>query len=240
MVEIIKGLIGNSYLLAVITWVLFVIKIAINYWNTTEIERKLMTDLKRINGSISKFVVSSLLIIIISFIYIVINQKKYPEIDFNSENIFLIIVAVTVIFLLGGLVINFLVFCLDKAISIKYDYFILLSNSDRWKVIRMTDKSTLLIQKGDDETRLIKDWIDKSFVRVINKETWMYKLCGNKKKIKNVIKALSLMSTVLFILSIFLVSPWSLLCFFITMIVFLALIIVYGNFRIYSKINPNE
>lgn len=239
MVEISKSLIGDSYIVVVITWLFYMLKIAINYWNTTEIERKLMTDLKRLNGSFSKFVVSSLLIIIISFAYIIINQRNLPEMDFNSENTFLIIISITVIFVLGGLVINFLVFCLDKILTIKYDYFIKLSDSDIWKVIRMTDKKTLLIQKGNNESKLINDWIGKSLIRELNKDTWMYKLCGDYRKIKRIIYVILFLSVVVFILSFILESPSRLLSFLLSILGFLASIIIYGNYRIY-RISTNN
>lgn len=226
----------NTYgpLIGAGTFLVYILKAAIDFWFVTELEKKLMTDYQKLKGFASKMVITIIPSVFLTTLYAVIFQKDLlVQQEIVSEMVFLIMFLV-MIFLLN-ICMNLMVTGIEKVLNLKSEYMILI-NDEEWRVERLTKNNLLLLNNKKNEYLLIDDWKEKKIKKIINKNTYTYKLYSknsNWQKSIGVSIAVLILSVGTFVF--FSDNNYSSVLLFPACLAFLSTLIILGNLVEYKR-----
>ncbi|HAU35495.1 MAG TPA: hypothetical protein DCW76_14655 [Lysinibacillus sp.] len=208
---LLENVIDNPHYLFLLSILIYVIPRAINYWNTTQFEKKFMNDLQRIKISFWKLIVIVTFIMIISYVRILFDPEKRQEI-FSVESsvvisIFLVIGAIIVVlFQVLIIIMNWF----EKKLTLTADYYLKLDNTnEEWKIIKMSSNNCLILRKKCDKKvqMMLEDWKGLEIREVRSGEIPFSKLFKLSNQYRNI--PMILLIVILIVISIaFMFSPF--------------------------------
>ena len=216
------------------TFLVYILKAAIDFWFVTELEKKLMTDYQKLKGFASKMVITIIPSVFLTTLYTVIFEKDLLAQQENVSEKVLLIMFLAMIFLLN-ICMNLIVTGMEKVLNLKPDYMILI-NEEEWRVERLTKNNLLLLTNKENEYLLIDEWKDKKIKKVINEKSYTYRLY---RKNSNWQRAIGV-STAVLILSLFTFvflsgSNYSSGLILLACLAFLSTLIIVGNLVEYKR-----
>lgn len=221
-------------LIGAVTFLVYILKAAVDFWFVTELEKILMTDYQKIKGFLSKMVVTIIPSVLLTFIFTVVFESDLliPQEDI-SETLLLFTFAV-MLFLLNVFM-SLIIAGLEKVLNLKSEYTVFI-NDDEWSIERLTKNNLLLLANKENEYLLIDEWKDKKIKKVVNKNSYTYKLYSinsNWQRFLGVSISLWILSSCTFI---FLYDAiYSSLLFFIGCLSFLITLMILGNLVEYKR-----
>lgn len=155
------------------------IKVAIDYWFVTEIEKKLMTDYQKLMGFISKLIITVIPSVCITFIYLVTSSQNTLDIDeFGfTENSFWIILFLVLFLINIGM--QMMVIITERLLNIKSVYYIHIDN-EKWRIERLTKNKLLLLTNNQGIFRLVDEWKNQNISKSVVETSLTYKLYNKR------------------------------------------------------------
>lgn len=216
------------------TFLVYILKAAIDFWFVTEIEKKLMTDYQKFIGFLSKMVITIIPSVFITFIFTVAFKSDLltPQEDINES---LLLLTFSVMIFLLNVCMSLIITGLERILNLKSDYTVFI-NDDEWNIKRLTKNNLLLLVNKENEYLLIDEWKDKKIKKVVNENSYTYKLYSKNSNWQKFLGA----SISLWILSscsfIFLYDAiYSSFLFFTGCLTFLIILMILGNLVEYKR-----
>ena len=180
MIQIIEVVTTYGSLIGAGTFLVYILKAAIDFWFVTELEKKLMTDYQKLKGFASKMVITIIPSVFLTTLYTVLFQKKLLVQQENVSEMVLLIMFLAMVFLLN-ICMNLAVTGIEKVLNLRSDYIILI-NEEEWRVERLTKNNLLLLTNKENEFLLIDEWKDKKIKKVVNENSYTYRLYSENSK----------------------------------------------------------
>lgn len=183
--QVLENALSYGYFVGIVTFLIYILKAAIDFWFVTGLEKKLMSDYQKLRGFLSKLIITIIPNVLLTFIYTFASNSEIftPQENIN-ENIFFI-AFLSLIFLLN-IAFHLIVILIEKVLNLKSDY-ILSIKDEEWCIERITKNNLLLLVNKEKEYLLIDEWKDKKVKKVINKHTYTYQIYSNNSVWKKVI-----------------------------------------------------
>lgn len=216
------------------TFLVYILKAAIDFWFVTELEKKLMTDYQKLKGFVSKTVITIIPSVFLTTLYAVIVERDLLTQQENVSEMILLIMFLAMIILLN-ICMNLIVTGIERILNLKSDYMIL-TNKEEWKVERLTKNNLLLLTNKENEYLLIDEWKDKKIKKVINEKSYTYRLYGknsNWRKAIGISTAVCILSVCTFVF--FSGSNYSSVLIVLACLAFLSTLIIVGNLVEYKR-----
>ena len=222
------------YLIPMGTFIFGVVMFALNHWDTTELEKKLMTNFKRFQIQISTMIFESIIIAIYFYLFI------FKDMDISKESgknaIFdylLFILSLLIVSFAFAFVMNLVTIICNKTLKPKYLFHVNLVDKGRWLFVRKSSKNQILLCNENGEYLFISEWENLVFIQERVPLNKIRKLVfKNKSRVNKIIIILFLSLIVLTSLSTTIIDELETLESFIFI---LTIIILMGfNINIYS------
>lgn len=223
-----------GYLIGAITFFVYILKAAIDFWLVTELEKKLMTDYQKLKGFVSKLMITIIPNVILTFLLTlgagqgILNSNKEL-----SEGL-LIVVFLLIIFLLN-IFFHLTMIFIERILNLKSDYIISIDN-ESWNIKRLTKNNQLLLVNNNKEFLLIEDWKERKIRQVVNKENYTFKIYSEGLRFRRVLCVnifILVVSILLFV--IYSNAPINNVFLFIFYIAFLSILILFANWGEYRR-----
>lgn len=234
MIQIIEVVTTYGPLIGSGTFLVYILKAAIDFWFVTELEKKLMTDYQKLKGFASKMVITIIPSVFLTALYAVIFQKDILVQQENVSEMVLLIMFLAMIFLLN-ICMNLIVTVIERVLNLKSDYMILI-NEEEWRVERLTKNNLLLLTNKENEYLLLDEWKDKKIKKVIDEKSYTYRLYrenSNWQKAIGISTAVLILSVCTFVF--FSGSNYSFVLILLACLAFLSTLIIVGNLVEYKK-----
>lgn len=236
MIQIFEGMDMYAYLIGTVTFLVYIVKAAIDFWFVTELEKKLMSDYQKLKGFFSKLIITIIPSVFLTFLFIIAFEKDFLNQSENINESFLLITFFIVIFLLN-ISLNLVVTIIEKVLNIKFE-FLLIINEEEWNIERLTKNNLLLLKNKEEEFLLIDEWKDKKIRKVLNKKNYTYKIYS---KNLNWIKLLSISMSMLGLSTLgsfyYSESIYNFFWLILGCLAVLSALIVLGNLAEYKRSN---
>lgn len=181
------------------TLLLFIITYAVNNWDVTELENKLMTNFQKVKivSSVLFLVSIGAAILSVSIEWLKENEND-TKLEFDYELLLMAIVFLVIYFLIGIIgyaFVRLIVFIITN----KTNYYITFENpNEKWYVVRRVNKKYILV-KFAETFKFVENWYEKDFVKEIGQlnrfQEFLYK---NKIRFYTIIILLVSISASLF------------------------------------------
>ncbi|MGY4796024.1 hypothetical protein ACVNNN_13560 [Lysinibacillus fusiformis] len=229
----------HPYIVTVIPLVAYVVKLTIDNWGITDLERIRLSNFKRFQIAITKYVMLSISFVATMFLIITFSDK-FTELEGSLLLGVLAVFFITfaaLIFLLEK-IIYFFVYCL----SFKYDYHIVNDKGDPiYRIIKLSNDNSLLVESNG-----IEEFLDakekRKYKKIRRKDTFHNKMY-NSSWILGCNIFIGVVSIAMLI-SVFFTENWTqfilYLLFLLTFLVTFILYLNYNDNKKQSTGNNNE
>ena len=235
---LIVALQDKLYLTFILGLIYFAVRIFINHFTTTSLERRLMTPMEKFNNNLSISLVVTFIVSAFLGIMVFLDMEEYKDIieknNLSDGWVITIIIFFAVIICIITLVFYFLLKVLEWSISLNYKYY-LVDKNNLFEIIRTNSKGILLV-KDKDELFFISNPLEQRYKKIINS--------GNKKKefyknlkftnpvIITLVKLLIVLTVCIFFIN---GDIWKFFLFVICVLIALSLLIIWVQYMEYKK-----
>lgn len=228
VIKIIEIVTTYGSLIGIGTFLVYILKAAIDFWFVTELEKQLMTDYQKLKGFASKMVITIIPSVFLTTLYTVIFQKDLLIQQENSSELVLLTMFLAMIFLLN-ICMHLTVAGVERILNLRADY-IMLIKEEEWRVERLTKNNLLLLRNKDSEFILIDDWKDKKIKKVVNETSYTYRIYSENSNWQKFI-GISLGILILSVYAFVFLSDsiYSSLLIILACLAFLSILILVGN-----------
>ncbi|MER2009729.1 MAG: hypothetical protein ABS939_20020 [Psychrobacillus sp.] len=194
------------YLVPLSSVLIAIIMYGFNYWNVTNLEKKLMTNFKRVQILFAAIFLESIFIGLVFYILLLISKDEiYSNSNLNYSFTSLLIQAFIIAF---GLVflINLVMLVSAKFLVPSFDYYLEKGESeDKWYLVRISSKNQVLMTNRDGKYVFQEGWQGDIFFQE------MVELKGIRKFIFETEHRTEKIGGILFVFSIILyfVANWN-------------------------------
>lgn len=223
-----------GYLIGAITFFVYILKAAIDFWFVTELEKKLMTDYQKLKGFVSKLMITIIPNVILTFLLTLGAGQGVLNSNKELSEVLLIVVFLLIIFLLN-IFFHLTMIFIERILNLKSDYIISIDN-ESWNIKRLTKNNQLLLVNNNKEFLLIEDWKERKIRQVVNKENYTFKIYSESLSFKRVLCVnifILVVSILLFV--IYSNAPINSVFLFIFYIAFLSILILFANWVEYRR-----
>lgn len=154
-------LIENYYLVPLSSILIAIVIYGTNYWNVTNLEKKLMTNFKRIQIQIAIVVLESIFLGVFFYLVLLINKDSSQilgDLNVMSFSLALLIQALIIAFVLVVLI-NMIFLISAKFIFPQFDYYVEKGEpKEKWYLIRLSQKNQVLLNNRKDKFIFQDGW----------------------------------------------------------------------------------
>lgn len=232
---------GNNiiaYLAGLIPVGAYLLKLFIDNWKATDLEKIMMSNFKKFQLSITKYLLIGLAFVAFFYTYLtIVPPTEMKDMESFILIIFLIVIftfAITAFFLLD----QFIVF-LFNTLSFKFDYYVVNDENEAvFRVIKLSDKNHLLVE-SDGIEEFIENPKTKRYKKERKENDTLNKLYkGNKMYI--ILPLISLMCLSL-IIWIFKTTSWKQFILYLLLVLLLfSFLVLLFNFIFERKANKQQ
>ena len=217
---------SSAYIATFIPIIIYAIKITIDNWGITDLEKVILSNFKKFQIVITKYIFTGISFAVLMSIVII-----FSDISTELDNISIwSILAVSFIFFVAAMYFfNVTVKFFTNILSFKYDYYIVNeTNEPIFRIIKLSNNNSLLVEsKGIEEFIQVENKIRYKKVRSKNKKLSKF---YNSDRIKVFFTINGVVSSCMLI-SIFFTKSWLQFCLYLLFIlVTIILLIVLSNF----------
>lgn len=209
-----------------------IIMYTVDHWNSTELERKLMTNFRKLKINISVSLFISIIGTLFVSGYIFWRHSEVSLVDILATFILLAILTV---------ITTALVFSMLKLLTFKttfYTYLTKEKNEERWVIVKVIKGKELLLERESDKMQIVTSWSDK----LIERDSkplweWQYNLYDNKKVFCAVLSLFIIMFLACFGLTLFYFesSNWIISSFAFLLILLCLILSLSTNLLLYKR-----
>lgn len=226
--QILENTLTYGYFVGVVTFIIYILKAAIDFWYVTGLEKKLMTDYQKVKGFLSKLSITIIPNVLLTFLFVFTSNNEILIPQENVNENFLFIAFLLLIFSLN-IAFHLIIILIEKALNLKSDYILSIENED-WIIERLTKNNLLLLINKEKEYLLIDEWKDKKIKKVINKDTYTFKVYSNISIWKKIIgTSIFLLLISIFAFIYFSHTNYSSFLLLLGCFTFLSTMILFGN-----------
>lgn len=237
MDTLISKFLGEISIITLFSLVVIAIKNIIDNKNLLEIEKLLMTDWKKFKIDFSNYGVYTFFILSIGSFYIAVYNPS--SISNISPSITTTIIAFGIVWLIVTfafiLLFNAIIW-VDRKVSLHNEFFILLDDNEKWKILKMKNESSLLVER-DSNYRIVDNWNNKNITYELVYHFPLKKIYNlwPITKLRIIFRILIIGFIVAFIYSFTLNNLISFPLAFFSVFFILILLIIWVNYREYIK-----
>lgn len=207
--------------------IIYFIKLVIDHWNLTDLERFFLSKYKKFQLSLIKMCSWGLFFIGCLVLGIVFDIEGFLEIGIHEDQIFPVFIAIFVLmFFLSG-IFNGIMHLIDKALGLKH-YFIIVDDNGRelYKAIKITTHNRLLVEQNNIYTT-IENYLDLNYIKKHPYSETPHRLYSNEKLITVTLRTLFITNILLLILTCFVTGLFLTLVGALISLLMLILILLY-------------
>lgn len=227
----------TTYIVALIPIIIYVVKLTINNWGITDLEKIYLSNFKKFQITITKYLIWNLVFTTTLFILIMLSDSLK---ELKTGNlVYGVLIFCSLIFSISMFLLEKFIDLIGMILSVKYDYYIVNDSGEPiYRIIKMSNNNLLLVESNG-----IEEFIDpkeKRKYKRIRRNSVFYKKIYSSNKMKYwiiVLITISLISFIFIFLSKDWKQFWSFLVWIITMIISLTLTLNYWDNR---KRNPEQ
>ena len=214
-----------------------------NYWNVTNLEKKLMTNFKRIQIQSAIVVIESIFLGIVFYLLIIINTENNDK--YGIENVMyfspLVFIQAFIIAFVFILLINMVLLISTQFIFPKFDYYLEKGEPvEKWYLVRVSQKNQVLLNNRNGKFIFQEGWQGEIFfVEMVKFNKFRELLFKTEKRSHRIALALFIISSIFYFLGRFLeISTSNSLVFFIisTIFIFFAFILEIAKIIVFRKL----
>lgn len=222
-----------AYLITIIPVIGYVIKLTIDNWGITELEKLRMSNFKKFQIAITKYVFTAIAFVAGIFLLLTFsNQMEGIEGNLIYGFLaFLFIIFVVTIFTLE----NIMKF-IARTLSFKYEYHIVDEQGEPiYRIIKMSGNNSLLVE-SDGIEEFLDSQINRRYKKIRIKEKKLENFYGSKKS-KHTIHGLAILSLIALVSVFFTTDWWQFSLYMIFIISMLVSLILWLNYAEDKKYN---
>lgn len=229
---IIKGLPEDSlaYLISIIPVIVYVIKLMIDNWGMTELEKLRMSNFKKFQIALTKYIFIAITFVAVMYLLLIFSSQ-FDEIEGNliyGMLAFFFIIFIIIIFTMEKIIKFF-----AQILSFKYEYHIVDDQGvPIYRIIKLSGNNLLLVE-FDGIEEFLDSKINRRYKRIRVKNRFLEKFYGSKNS-KYVIWGLIFINFASFI-PIFLTADWWQFGFYLVFIMSLLLALILSLNYIENK-----
>ena len=177
-----------------------------NYWNVTNLEKKLMTNFKRIQIQSAIVVLESIFLGVIFYILIYINNdnnEKYGDSNVMYFSPILLMQAFIIAFIFI-LIINFVTLISTKLIFPQFDYYVEKGEPiEKWYLVRVAQKNQVLLDNRNGKFIFQEGWQgDIFFMEKVKFDKFREFLLKSEKRVDIIAFTLFIISVIIYLLAL--------------------------------------
>lgn len=225
-----------AYLITIIPVIGYVIKLTIDNWGITELEKLRMSNFKKFQIAITKYVFTAIAFVAGIFLLLTFSNQM----DGIEGNLiygllaFLFIIFIVTIFTLE----NIMKF-ITRTLSFKYEYHIVDDRGEPiYRIIKMSGNNSLLVE-ADGIEEFLDSQINRRYKRIRIKEEKLEGFYGSKKS-EHTIKGLAILSLIALVSVFFTTDWWQFSLYMVFIISMLVALILWLNYAVNKKDNEKS
>lgn len=224
----------ETYLFASLPVIAYVIKLTIDNWGITELEKIRLSNFKKFQIAITKYLFMGIIFLIAMYLIIIFSDGIAEK---DGKMIYGILAITLIIFITIMVVVEKIVYLISVLLSFQYDYYIVNNDGENdYRIIKLSSNNLLLVESDG-----IEEFIDanenRRYKRVRRDNDMLNRLYSHDK-IKHFIIGIVILGISCLVGILFTESWWQ-FCFYLsfvfTMIVSLILIFNYLDNKKYRE-----
>ncbi|GLC87477.1 hypothetical protein [Lysinibacillus piscis] len=161
------------YIVTILPLVAYVVKLTIDNWGITDLERIRLSNFKRFQIALTKYIMLSISFVATMFLIITISGR-FTEL--KGGLLFSVLAACCIIFVALIFLFEKFIYYIVSWLSFKYDYHIVNDNGDSiYRIIKLSNDNSLLVESNG-----IEEFLDskekRKYKRIRRKDTFHYKI----------------------------------------------------------------
>lgn len=241
---ILKNLLEGSiaYLITFIPVLMYVIKLTIDNWGITELEKLRLSNIKKFQIALTKYIFIGLAFVATMFILLVYSEQLN---DIKGNLIYGMLAFFFVIFIVIIFAAERVIKFLADILSFRYEYHIVNEQGiPVYRIIKLSSNNSLLVE-SDGIEEFLDSKVNRRYKKIRIKNNILEKFYGSKQP-KRFMYGLAILSIVALVLLFFTNGWWQFsiyIVFIIAMILTLVLILNYIENKKYNEglqANSNE
>lgn len=213
-----------AYLITIIPVIVYVIKLTIDNWGITELEKLRLSNFKKFQIALTKYVFVGI-IFVASMYLILANQFN----DIKEDMIYGMLALFFIIFIVIIFIFEKFLKFIVGILSFQYDYHIVNDQGvPVYRIIKLSGNNSLLVESnGIEEFLDVKE--NRKYKRIRRKSSFLEKFYGGKTS-RNCIIGLAFLGIISFLLVYFTKDWWQFGFYIIFIIVVLSIVILFQNY----------
>ena len=226
------------YLVGLIPMIAYLIKVTIDNWGATDLEKIRMSNLKKFQISFTKYAALGLFFLAISYL-IVISSNKFTGENMKNSSVYAIVIICSIIFSASMFLFEKLLGFIGKILIFQYDYYIVDKDGNlMYRIIKPSINNTLLVEASG-----IQEFIDaneKLRYKIMRRENKALLKFYNSKWTFCLICSLVVTDVVLITLVFLTSSWWQFVFYLIFIIICIITMILLMNYVLNKKVSRSS
>lgn len=237
--QLTDNILGNlkTYLFPIIPFLIVTIKITIDNWGLTELEKLKLSNFKKFQIVITKY-------IFFSVVFIALMALALYTLNVNDEKVFLVTLAISLfLFIALVFIMEGIIKLITILLSFKYNYYIVNELGEPiYRIIKLSNNNLLFVEfvESDGILEFIDAKINRRYKKIYGKNEKLRKFY-NSDKIKKLIFGIPIILSILLLILLNITILWVQFAIYIILlillIIFLNLVFNYLDNKKFNKEN---
>ncbi|MBD7944698.1 hypothetical protein H9650_11285 [Psychrobacillus sp. Sa2BUA9] len=173
-----------AYLITFVPIIVYVIKLTIDNWGITELEKIRLSNIKKFQITLTKYVFLSITFVAAMFIMLVLSDQ-FEEIKGNL--IYGMLAFFFIIFIVATFIAEKLIRFVANLLSFRYDYHIVNDEGvPVYRIIKLSSNNSLLVE-SDGIEEFLDNKENRRYKKIRNKNKILEEFYGSKKSMNSII-----------------------------------------------------
>ena len=225
-----------AYLITFIPVIVYVIKLVIDNWGITDLEKLRLSNIKNFQIAFTKYIFIGITFVATMFIMLVLSDQ-FNEIEGNL--IYGMLAVFFIIFIVATFIAEKIITFVASLLSFRYEYHIVNDQGESvYRIIKLSANNSLLVE-WDGIEEFLDSKLNRRYKKIRIKDNTLEEFYGSKKSGIFII-GLSILSFGLFLLMVFTIDWWQFSFFLAFIIALVFTLILLLNKNEYKKNNISE
>ncbi|MEK3981176.1 hypothetical protein MKY37_19395 [Psychrobacillus sp. FSL K6-2836] len=215
---------------------MFVIKLVIDNWGITDLEKLRLSNIKKFQIAFTKYIFIGITFVATMFIMLVLSDQ-FNEIEGNL--IYGMLAVFFIIFIVATFIAEKIITFVASLLSFRYEYHIVNDQGESvYRIIKLSANNSLLVE-WDGIEEFLDSKLNRRYKKIRIKDNTLEEFYASKKSGIFII-GLSILSFGLFLLMVFTIDWWQFSFFLAFIIALVFTLILLLNKNEYKKNNISE
>ena len=225
-----------AYLITFIPVIVYVIKLVIDNWGITDLEKLRLSNIKKFQIAFTKYIFIGITFVATMFIMLVLSDQ-FNEIEGNL--IYGMLAVFFIIFIVATFIAEKIITFVASLLSFRYEYHIVNDQGESvYRIIKLSANNSLLVE-WDGIEEFLDSKLNRRYKKIRIKDNTLEEFYGSKKSGIFII-GLSILSFGIFLLMVFTIDWWQFSFFLAFIIALVFTLILLLNKNEYKKNNISE